>query len=131
MPMTLDFRQPMPQERIMDAREVGRYEVCPLAWWYDRQHPLASADVATIMHRMELLTAVYGPGTQDLPEYQLLQHLRERAEARVTPGVAVPVAQPIRPAGAPHSLLHLVIAIAAIVIGLVAAGMVFAVTQGR
>ncbi len=131
MPTTLDFRQPTPKERIMDAREVGRYEVCPLAWWYDRQHPLASADVATITHRMELLTAVYGPGTQDLPEYQLLRHLRERAEARVTPAVPSPVAQPIRPVGTPNGLFRLAIAIAAIVIGLVAAGMVFAVTQGR
>jgi hypothetical protein len=114
--------------RIVTAEELARFAECRLAWWYDRTHPLAGASGAELARRVDLLGAVYGPGARDLPEYQMLTHLRDRA---VGAPVAAPKATPrpdVRPLDPPHRLITGVVLIAAVVIGCVLASIVFALT---
>jgi hypothetical protein len=71
---------PDPHPRLVSSDELRRFAVCRLAWWYDRTHPLAGASTDELARRLDLLLAVYGPGARDLPEYRLLDDLRERAQ---------------------------------------------------
>lgn len=76
---------PQPDRRLVTADEIARFEFCPLAWWYDRTHPLAQAAPTEIEQRRLVLETVYGPGAKDLPEYQMLTHLKIRADQQPLP----------------------------------------------
>lgn len=118
-------------QRLVSASEVGRYEMCPLAWWYDHTHPLASASPPELDRRIAILEAVYGPGAGDLPEFQLLHHLREQsggAAAALKPE-RDPLPEPVVLPRAPGRYVAIVVGIAAIIVGLMLAGIVFSLTQ--
>jgi hypothetical protein len=115
--------------RIVTTEELARFAECRLAWWYDRTHPLARANADELTRRIDLLGTVYGPGARDLPEHQLLRHLRERAGGMpaATPKAAPPA--DVGPTERPHRLLIAIILIGAIVVGGVLASIVFSLTQ--
>ena len=120
---------PEAQGRLVTTEELARFAECRLAWWYDRTHPLAQASTDEVARRIELLGAVYGPGARDLPEYQLLNHLRERSAGQVSASTAAPPVSDVRPLDRPHRLVGAVIISAAMVIGCVLASIVFSLTQ--
>lgn len=111
-------------QRLIAAAELARFETCPLAWWYDRAHPLAQASGAEIARRLAVLAAVYGPGAPALPEYQLLSDLAARVAAELP---AEPEPAALHPAGAPRLLILAVLGGAAIIVGLALAALAFAV----
>ena len=113
--------------RRVTATELGRFEQCRLAWWYDRTHSLAKASAFELAKRIALFEAVYGPGAHDLPEYHLMTHLRERAEDAPPPPPIIP--EPVVPFDSPAPLVRAGVLVAAIVIGLVGAGLVFSFTH--
>jgi hypothetical protein len=113
--------------RIITTDELRRFEFCPLAWWYDRHHPLARASAPELARRMELFEAVYGPSARDLPEYHLLAHLREQIEQ--TPPDLARATPPIAPLDSPRPLVASLIAIALIVAALVAGGVIFTLVR--
>jgi hypothetical protein len=122
----------MPHHRLtpqpITAEEVARFEQCPLAWWYDRAHPLTHAPAPDLARRMEILRAVYGPGVAEMAEYQFLQRQHEHALARPDePEDAPPI--PAMPLGPPHWLIATVVLVGAVIIGLALAGLVFGLTQ--
>lgn len=114
--------------RIVTAEELARFAECRLAWWYDRTHPLARANADELTRRMELLGTVYGPGARDLPEHQLLRHLRERAGGKPSAPKAAPPAE-VGPMERPQRLLVAIVIIGALIVGGVLASIVFSLTQ--
>ena len=119
---------PGTQGRIVTTEELARFAECSLAWWYDHTHPLARANADELARRSELLGAVYGAGAQDLPEYQLLRHLRERAQGM--PALPPPAsAAEARPLAHPQRLIAGVILVGALIVGAVLASIVFSLTQ--
>ncbi len=127
MPPQANAGAPITPRRIVDASELRRFETCALAWWYDRHHPLAEASEADLTRRIELFEAVYGPGSRDLPEYQMLTHMRERARgASPEPARRSP---PVSPLDSPRPLVTGIVIAALVIAALVAGGLFFAVGQ--
>ncbi len=110
------------------AEDVARFEQCPLAWWYDRAHPLARAPAPDLARRMEILHAVYGPAVAEVAEYQFLCRQHEHALARPDAPPSAPLA-PAMPLGPPYWLIAGVVLLGAVIIGLALAGLVFGMTQ--
>ncbi len=115
--------------RLATTEELARFETCRLAWWYDRTHPLARATPHEIARRLEIFEAVYGPGVRDLPEYQLLTHLREQAKDPSQSIVIVKRSDPLRPGRAPRGLLGCVALAVVVIVALVMLGAVLAVAR--
>ncbi len=122
-------QSPMNMSRLVTTAELARFETCRLAWWYDRTHPLAHAAPPEITRRLDLFEAVYGPGVRDLPEYQLLTHLRDQAQA--TPASTSPK-QPVQlalPADRPRRLVGCVLCAACAIIALLLIGIILSLTR--
>jgi len=92
--------EPTPQ---LSTTELARYEMCSLAWWYDRTHPLAEASTGEINRKLSIFTAVYGPGATELPEYRLLTDLKQHHE-RTSSIFPIPAPEMVAPSDSPQRL---------------------------
>jgi hypothetical protein len=115
--------------RLVTTEELARFETCRLAWWYDHTHPLARATPKEIARRLEIFEAVYGPGVRDLPEYQMLTHLREQAKDPLPAAMIVKHSETLRPGRAPRGLLGCVGGAVLMIVALVVLGIVLSVMR--
>lgn len=114
--------------RRVTTAEIERFEECRLAWWYDREHPLAKAGAGELSRRLDLFEAVYGPGVRDLPEFHLMNHLRDRASGAPPPTNATVISdEAIGPLDKPTVLVQVIFLIGAVIVGLVFAGIAFTI----
>ncbi len=70
----------MEQQRIFSASDLAQFEYCPLAWWYEEVSDLAQADPEELAERLKEWEEEYGEAAAALPEYQVMERLRERAK---------------------------------------------------